>query len=108
MKYTIENLGDRFFIYDDAGRFVCSADNYREALEEVEELEKTYQPKELTKYNVQYFRAKSRWITKNGQRLQVPVEEFSHYTKVIIASSSNEAISFIKKPGFIYTNIRVV
>ena len=75
MEYRIENQGDRYFIYDSFGKFVCSADNYREAQEEIAELELEEQANNTSykKYYVEYLRAKARWITKNGQRLQVPI-----------------------------------
>ena len=49
------------------------------------------------------------WITKNGQRLQVPIEESSHVEQPVIAHNKDEAIAAVaKQTGFIITNIQVI
>ena len=83
---------------------------YREALEDLEMLNSTTSvPRVKYEYTVRYLRAKARWITKNGQRLQIPVEESSQVEQPVIAHNKDEAIAAVaKQTGFIITNIQVI
>lgn len=101
----IIQVKDYYEIFDEHGKFICSADSYREAEEEVHE----YLSKRNKKrgYTVSYSAAKSRWITRNGERLQIPIEESHHHSTIIEATSPQAAINSIQLPGYIITNIQV-
>lgn len=106
MRIEEIKIDELYYIYGDRGNFVCSADTRKEAEADVQNFI-TAQAPVPKEYVIQFFRAKSRWITKNGQRLQVATEEFSHFVKKVTAASEKDAIRNVKQPGYIYTNIQI-
>ena len=103
--YTINYNGRYYEVLDSCGRFVCSADTEKEAEDDIKELESMSHMER--KFKVSYLRARAQWITKQGKKLQVPVEESYPVTTTVNASSSQEAINKIKQPGYIITNVQV-
>ena len=104
--YTINYNGRYYEVLDSCGRFVCSADTEKEAEDDIKELE-SMKPIER-EFKVSYLRARAKWITKQGKRLQVPIEESYPVLITVNASSPQDAINKVKQPGYIITNIQVV
>lgn len=104
--YTINYNGKYYEILDSRGRFVCSADTKKEAEDDINELQ-SMKPIER-EFKVSYLKARARWITKQGKRLQVPIEESYPVVITVNASSPQDAINKVKQPGYIITNIQVV
>ena len=103
-NYRIEDLGDRFFVYDFCNRFVCSADTRREAEEEIDQLLMS-KKEPCPKFMLTCLRAKATWTTKNSKAVQVPIEEPYYHEFVCSAKSQYDAIKQLTKPGFVYYNI---
>ena len=101
----IIQVNDYYEVYDTYGKFVCSADNYREAEQEIKKYLKRKEVKRT--YTIHYSAARGRWITKDGRKLQVPIEESHRHTTTVEAASPQAAINSIKLPGYIITNIQV-
>lgn len=106
-NYRIEDLGDRFFVYDFCNRFVCSADTRREAEEEIDQLLMSKE-EPCPKFMLTCLRAKTTWTTKNSKAVQVPIEEPYYHEFVCIAHSKTDAIKQLTKPGFVYYDIRAL
>lgn len=106
-NYRIEDLGDRFFVYDFCNRFVCSADTRREAEEEIDQLLMSKE-EPCPKFMLTCLRAKVTWTTKNSKAVQVPIEEPYYYEFVCSARSQYDAIKQLTKPGFVYYDIRAL
>lgn len=104
--YTINYNGRYYEVLDSCGRFVCSADTEKEAEDDIKELE-SMTPMER-EFKVSYLKARAQWITKQGKRLQVPIEEPYPILITVNASSLQDAINKVKQPGYIITNIQVV
>ena len=102
----IIQVKDYYEVHDCHGKFFCSADTYKEAKQEIKEYLERKEKKKI--YNIHYSAAKSRWITKDGKKLQVPIEESRRLSKVVEATSPQVAINSIKLPGYIITNIQVL
>ena len=58
-------------------------------------------------FYISYLVAKARWITKEGKRLQVPVEEFHRESCLVYADNETIALKQIMKKGYIYRDIIV-
>ena len=106
-NYRIEDLGDRFFVYDFCNRFVCSADTRREAEEDIEKLLMSKE-EPCPKFMLTCLRAKAIWTTKNSKAVQVPIEEPYYHEFVCSAKFQCDAIKQLTKPGFVYYNIRAL
>lgn len=106
-NYRIDNLGDRFFIYDFCNRFICSADTKREAEEVIDQLV-IKEEESCPKFLLTCLKAKATWITKNSKAIQIPVEEPYYHEFVCNAKSQYDAIKQLTKPGFVYYNIRAL
>lgn len=106
-NYRIEDLGDRFFVYDFCNRFVCSADTRREAEEDIEKLLMSKE-EPCPKFMLTCLRAKAIWTTKNSKAVQIPIEEPYYHEFVCSAKSQCDAIKQLTKPGFVYYNIRAL
>lgn len=104
--YTINYNGRYYEVLDSCGRFVCSADTEKEAEDDIKELE-SMTPMER-EFKVSYLKARARWITEQGKKLQVPIEESHPVVTTVNASSPQDAINKVKQPGYIITNIQVV
>lgn len=111
MEYTWRYSVNHYEVIDEFGRFVCSADNRKDAEHEIDileaaEIKKTSE--EMTYvFSLSCLVAKARWITKGGETLQVPVEEFHRLFIKVAAPNLKAAILTYEKPGFIYREWRV-
>lgn len=104
--YTWKKEKNYYVVLDTNGKFVCSADTVEEAKQDIEELMKA----DSMKYLVRYLKSRARWITRNGKRIQVPIEDptvCEHYVK---ATSIKEVFSKVRKcnDGHVITNIEIV
>jgi hypothetical protein len=104
--YSINYNGRYYEVLDSRGRFVCSADTESEAEEDIKELQ-SMSPMER-KFKVSYLKARAKWITQQGKKLQVPIEESYPVVTTVNASSPQEAINKVIQPGYITTNIQVI
>lgn len=102
---NIIQVKDYYEVYNEYGIFVCSADSYNEAEDEVREYLESLEKKRT--YFVTYFAARSKWITKNGNRLQIPIEDYYRHYSTVEAASPQAAINSIKLPGYIVVDIQV-
>lgn len=93
---------DHYEARDLLGRFICSGYSLEEVKREAQEHKEAMNKKKI--FVVTYSAAKSRWITKNDKRLQVPVEEFRRFRKLVNAKTEQEAVKRIEKPGHIIVN----
>ena len=104
MGYSWRKCHDHYEVVDDYGRFVCSADSRRDAEHEIDILEMTANivtAEEMTLYTVSCLIAKARHITRGGKTLLVPVEEFRRLSISVLASSCEDALASVERPGFI-------
>ena len=59
-------------------------------------------------FYISYLVAKARWITtREGKRLQVPVEEFHRESCIVEADSETIALKQIQKKGYLYRDVVV-
>ncbi len=56
-------------------------------------------------YSASYLIARSRWVTRDGKKLQVPIEEYRSVEEIVMAPSVEDAIKQISRKGYLVTNI---
>lgn len=111
--YEVTTFSHGYYVIDSKGNITESFDpnEYHEACEMANKLNSKLVENNVERkmFDVRYLKARSRWITNKGQKLQVPAEEFNPYFESVIATSAKEAIDKIHRQyGYIVADVQIV